>query len=81
MKQLYTSIGIGIMALAAMIGSLELPDHSVNGIILPTNPVKVGVSNDLGSLNNPIRRETEDSSQTYISYSESQRTQPRSSKF
>ena len=81
MKQLISSLGILIMTAAAMVGSLELPDHSINGVVMPTNQVKIGASNDLGSLNNPIRRETEDSSQMYVSYSESQRTQPRSSNY
>lgn len=69
------------MTVATVVGMLELPDHNAAGanrFILPSQVVRVEANDDLNELNNPIRRETEESTPQYKSYSQTQRTPSRS---
>ncbi len=68
--------GIIIMTAAVTLGMLEAPDHNTSKIILPNQPAFVFAEN--GEENNPVRREREDTVPHFISYSEVQRTAPRS---
>ncbi len=75
------NLGVLLMTAATVVGMLELPDHaaSANRFILPGQVVRVEASNDLEQLaNNPVRRESEETTQRYVSYAQTQRTPSRS---
>lgn len=72
------NLGLLLMSAALTVSVFEVPDDAKK-VVLPTRPAPVwaeagGQSND----NNPIRREREDTTPHYISYSEVQRTPSRS---
>jgi len=71
--------GIMLMTLAATAGMLELPNHPNSRIVVPIQPT-FAMNNEDNELNNPIRRENQETDQHYISYSVAQRTPSRSSK-
>jgi hypothetical protein len=71
--------GILLMSAAATTGMLELPDHPNARIMVPNQPAFAFVNED-DELNNPIRREQEETMPHYISYSVTQRTPSRSGK-
>jgi hypothetical protein len=74
--------GLVVMTFATMVGMLELPSHTVNRVVLPTQVMSFASnSNNSSELNNPIRREKEETTSEYISYSESQRTPGRFGKY
>lgn len=68
--------GIVLMAAAATLGMLELPDRSNNRIVVPNQPA-FAMATQGGNLNNPLQREREEVSPHYISYSVVQRTAGR----
>jgi len=69
-----------LMAGAATLGMLELPDHLGSRITVPAQPAFAWAnSNDL-QPGNSIRRESEEVAPHYISYSVTQRTPARSKK-
>ena len=72
-------IGILLMTTAATIGMLELPDHQGAKIIVPNQPIMARVTEN-EDINNPLRREREESAPHYINYSVTQRTPSRSGK-
>ncbi|MHB1865082.1 MAG: hypothetical protein ACYCPS_02875 [Candidatus Saccharimonadales bacterium] len=79
-KSYTTSLGLIIMSAATVVGMLELPDHTANRYLLPVQPVRVRLNSQ--NLNvNPINREREDNTPSYVSYNESQRTPTRSGKY
>jgi hypothetical protein len=75
--------GIIIMAAAATLGMLELPDRS-NGraIVVPNQPAFAMATHNVQDQGqaNQLRRERDETVQHYISYSVSQRTPSRSGK-
>lgn len=68
-----------LMTAATVTGMLELPNHPNNRVVLPGQPVFV-MANENDELNNPIRREREESAPHFISYAIAQRTPSRASK-
>ncbi|HEY1645687.1 MAG TPA: hypothetical protein VGF75_04925 [Candidatus Saccharimonadales bacterium] len=72
------SLGIGGMAVATVVGMLELGSQPFNRYVLAGQVVQVNNQNE---LNNPFQRENESSTVSYVSYSESQRTPARSGKY
>ncbi len=68
--------GIMLMTLAATAGMLELPEHPNNRVVLPSQPAFVTANED-DELNNPLRSESQETDQHYISYSVAQRTPAR----
>lgn len=71
-------LGLVVMSAALTLSVIELPDDAKR-IILPNRPAPVWVEEGgQGSDNSPIRREREDTTPHYISYSEVQRTPSRS---
>lgn len=78
-SSLASQLGILLMSVAAVTGMLELQDHPTNRIIIPGQP-NLAMANELNELNSPIRREREDSSPHYISYTVAQRTHSRAAK-
>jgi hypothetical protein len=68
--------GIILMAAAATLGMLELPDHQNTKVIVPNQPA-FAMATQGGDLNNPLQREREEISPHYISYSVVQRTASR----
>lgn len=77
--ELGQQIGLVLMATAATVGMLELPDHMNAKIALPNQPVFARVTEN-GENNNPLRREREETAPHFISYSVAQRTPSRSGK-
>ncbi|HEY4964002.1 MAG TPA: hypothetical protein VIH90_04870 [Candidatus Saccharimonadales bacterium] len=73
-------VGTTLMAMATVVGMLELSTHSINKAILPLQPVYVA-NHSSSDFNNPMRREKEESGTIYVSYSESQRTPSRAGKY
>jgi hypothetical protein len=69
--------GLLLMTAAVTLGMLELPEHPNAKVILPSQPA-FAMANENEQLNNPIRREKEESAPHYISYSVVQRTPARS---
>jgi hypothetical protein len=73
--------GFLLIAAAATIGMLDLPNQPEKRIVIPNRPVFAFAENNIDSeMNNPIRREREETEQHYVSYSVVQRTAPRSGK-
>jgi hypothetical protein len=73
-------IGITLMSLATVIGMVELPNHPNSRIITPGRVAfSMATAEDEG-LNNPLRREREESAPHYSSYSVTQRTPSKSGK-
>jgi hypothetical protein len=70
-------IGMALMAAAATIGMLELPEHPNARVVVPSQPALVAVE---ATENNPLRREREEMAPHHISYSETQRTPGRTGK-
>lgn len=79
LSHLANQVGIAAMTLAAVVGMVELPGHMNSRVILPSQYKFVAETGE-SELNNPLRREKEDTEQHYISYSEAQRTPSRSGK-
>jgi hypothetical protein len=79
LNQLATQVGMTLMAAATITGMLELPNHPNSRVVLPGQPV-FAWANENDELNNPVRREKEESAPHFISYAISQRTVPRASK-
>ena len=74
-------LGVFIMTAATVVGMLELSNHGVNRYILPAQTATVTVNNSQNDINsNQIRREKEETAteSEFVSYSQSQRTPPRS---
>ncbi|HET7059808.1 MAG TPA: hypothetical protein VFH99_00600 [Candidatus Saccharimonadales bacterium] len=69
-------IGLVIMSGALTLSVLSLPDDAKR-IILPTQPLPAWAG-ESSNANNPIRREREETTPHFISYSEVQRTASRS---
>jgi hypothetical protein len=70
--------GFLLMAAAATIGMMELPDHFDRRVVTPGQPAYAVVQERGGDQNNPLRREREETGPHYISYSIAQRTPGRS---
>lgn len=68
--------GLMLMTLAATAGMLELPSHPNSRIITPSRPAFAMATED-DEINNPLRRESQESDQHSISYSIAQRTPGR----
>jgi hypothetical protein len=77
LQQVAAQLGIMLMAAATVTGMLELPDRANSRIVLPGQPSFV-LATENEELNNPVRREREETGPHYISYSVSQRTPARS---
>jgi hypothetical protein len=75
--QVAQQAGLMVMAAAATFGMLEAPADTDKRIVVPNQPVFAFANNE-EELNNPIKREQEENSPQYISYSVSQRTPARS---
>ncbi|HSX46234.1 MAG TPA: hypothetical protein VLG27_04525 [Candidatus Saccharimonadia bacterium] len=74
-------VGIVLLAGAATLGLLDMPNQPEKRVVLPSRPVFAFAENNFESENvNPIRREKEDTETHYVSYSVVQRTAPRSGK-
>lgn len=71
--------GIMLMTLAATAGMMELPSHPNSRVIVPGTP-SFALATENDELNNPLRRESQETDQHYISYSVAQRTPSRASK-
>ena len=75
--------GFMLMAAAATLGMLELPEHPNNRIVMPNQPVfAMAVQNgeEPGQAANQMLREREEVAPHYMSYSVAQRTPSRSGK-
>jgi len=73
--------GMLLMATAATLGMLELPDHPDKRVIVPSRPVfAFADENTQTGTDNTLRREREEAGPHYISYSVSQRTPGRHGK-
>lgn len=72
--------GMALMTLAACVGMIEMPDHAGSRIVVPNQPAFAMVTTTSEQEINPLRREKEEVSAHYISYSEVQRTPARSGK-
>jgi hypothetical protein len=75
--------GILIMAAAATLGMLELPDHTAaRAVVVPNQPAFAMASRNIEDQGqaSQILRERYEAAPHYISYSVSQRTPSRSSK-
>ena len=70
--------GIILMAAAATLGMLELPDHQNSKVIVPNQPAFAVAAHGGDDPNNILQREREEVSPHYISYSVVQRTPTRS---
>ncbi len=70
--------GLVLMTAAATLGMVELPEHP-NKVIVPNQPA-FAMATQNTEQNNPIRREREETSPHYISYSVVQRTAARTGK-
>jgi hypothetical protein len=69
--------GLLLMSAAVTLGMLEPSDHLGRQVVLPNQPAfALARIND--DLNNPLRRESEETAPHYVSYSEGQRTPARS---
>ena len=75
--EIASQAGLILMTAAVTLGMLELPEHSNAKIALPNQP-SFAFAGENEEANNPIRREREESAPHFISYSEVQRTAPRS---
>jgi hypothetical protein len=74
--------GILMMAAAATIGMVELPDNMRSRVAVPNQPVFAFANNlEQQEQGNNLRREREDTAPHYISYSDVQRTPSRSGRF
>lgn len=74
--------GLGLMALAATFGVVELPHSDERrAVVLPHQPAFATVTEVGGEHNNPVRREKENEvTHAHVSYSSVQRTPARSGK-
>ncbi len=75
--------GIILMAAAATLGMLELPDHTpARAVVVPNQPAFAMAARDINGQNQTtqILRERYEAAPHYVSYSESQRTPSRSGK-
>ncbi|HTB48607.1 MAG TPA: hypothetical protein VK712_00830 [Verrucomicrobiae bacterium] len=77
LTELGRQAGILIMAAAVSFGMF---DHSSNRVVLPGR-VALAPASENEELNNPLRRESQETAPQYISYSETQRTPSRSGKY
>ena len=77
-----TQAGFLLMATAATLGMLELPEHPDKRVIVPSQPAFAFATNnyDQAVQNNPIRREREETAPHFTSYSVIQRTVARAGK-
>jgi hypothetical protein len=73
-------VGTTLMAMATVVGMLELSTHSINKVIAPLQPVYVA-NHSSSDFSNSMRREKEEAGTVYVSYSESQRTPGRAGKY
>lgn len=71
--------GLILMAAAATVGMVELPEHPNSKVALTAQPVFVNAGENTTDVN-PIRREREETSPHFISYSVTQRTAGRTGK-
>lgn len=76
-----SDVGITIMALATLVGLVDLQEHTVRPVVITSQPSKYSNVDQLGDDSNPLRREKEENAKEYISYSEAERTPSRSRKF
>ncbi len=73
------NLAMVLMSLATVLGMFELSQKSYQKVVLnDSNNAIIKPAND---PNNPIRREKEEADSNYVSYTESQRTYPRSGKY
>jgi len=73
--------GLLLMTAAVTIGMVELPEHTNSKVVVPTQPAFAFANNGgEANLNNPLRREREESGPHYISYGINQRTPSRTGK-
>jgi hypothetical protein len=79
LTHLAAQLGIVLMTAATVTGMLELPNHPNSKVVLPGQPAYILASED-EELNNPVRREREETAPHFISYSETQRTTSRAAK-
>jgi len=75
--------GIVLMAAAATLGMLELPENHNNRVIVPNQPAFAAATHNIDNAgqNNQLRRESEETVPHYISYTVTQRTPARSGRF
>lgn len=78
-----TQSGMLLMATAATIGMLELPEQPDKRVVVPHQPAfAFATENSDNKLqDNSLRREREETGPHYISYSVAQRTPGRTGKF
>jgi hypothetical protein len=72
--------GIVLMAAAATLGMLELPDQQNSKVIVPNQPAFAMAVQGGDDPNNTLRREREETTPHFISYSVVQRTAGRTGK-
>lgn len=77
----YGEIGLTIMALATMIGVIDIPEHTSRPAAAFIQPSKYSTFNQYSDNTNPLRREKEENATEYVSYSEAERTPSRSRKY
>lgn len=73
------NLSMVLMSLATILGMFELSQKSYQKVVL--NNSNTAVVKPASDPNNPIRREKEETDSNYVSYTESQRTYPRSGKY
>lgn len=76
-QEIATRAGFLLMATAATIGLVELPEHFNTRVVAPGMPAVMLVAEQTGE-HGPQRREREETGPHYISYSVTQRTPGRS---
>jgi hypothetical protein len=83
LAEVATKSGIVLMAAAATIGMLELPEHPDKRVVVPHQPAFAFATenSDNNRPDNTLRREREETGPHYISYSVAQRTPGRTGKF
>ncbi len=76
------SLTVFLLSIAAIFGMFEITYKNPNKLnLLPTQTVSFVRVTPGQSANNPIRRERDEVDTQYVSYSESQRTSPRTGKY
>ncbi|HSX47761.1 MAG TPA: hypothetical protein VLF63_03230 [Patescibacteria group bacterium] len=79
-KNIYKNLGLLLMTSATALGLVELHNHSKNQAVVNTRPVFAFQEESNNNLNS-LRTERNETVPHYISYSETQRTPSRSSKY
>jgi hypothetical protein len=76
-----SEIGLTIMAMATMLGIVDIPEHTYKAVPVTLQTSKYSTFNQNYQNSNPLRREKEENATEYVSYGEVERTPSRSGKY